>query len=56
MLVFDIVVNGEVKETVKPMSQRMKDILVTMQEKMKDVKAKYGHHGNNVQVKKRILR
>ncbi|WP_248926539.1 mechanosensitive ion channel protein MscL [Paenibacillus hamazuiensis] len=52
MLVFDIVVNGEVKETVKPMSQRMKDIYLLTQGKLKEVKAKYG---SNVQVRKRIL-
>ena len=52
MLVFDIVVNGEVKETVRPVSQRMKDIYLLMQGKMKDIKGKYG---SNVQVRKRIL-
>jgi hypothetical protein len=42
MVVFDIVLNGEVKETIKPMNQRLKDIYAYMAEQKKRIKAKYG--------------
>jgi len=52
MLVYDIVVNGEIKETIKPRKIRLKEIYTFMQEQTKLMKAKYG---DNVKVNGRMV-
>lgn len=52
MIVYDIVVNGEIKETIKPRKNRLKEIYVFMQEQTKLMQAKYG---DNVKVKGRMV-
>jgi hypothetical protein len=42
MLVYDIVVNGIVKETIKPRKERLKEIYSFMLEQSKLMKLKYG--------------
>lgn len=52
MVVFDVVVNGEVKETIRPLNQRLKDILKLMQAQKQVIARKYG---SNAMIKRRIL-
>lgn len=41
MIVFDVVVDGEVKETIKPVNQRLKEIYAYVQEESARVREKY---------------
>ncbi|GGG81507.1 mechanosensitive ion channel protein MscL [Paenibacillus radicis (ex Gao et al. 2016)] len=41
MIVFDVVVDGEVKETIKPVNQRLKEIHVYVQEEAVRVQEQY---------------
>ncbi|EGL15353.1 mechanosensitive ion channel protein MscL [Paenibacillus chitinolyticus] len=52
MIVYDIVVNGEVKETIRPQKLRLKELYAYMLEQSKQMKMKYGE---NTRVLKRIL-
>jgi hypothetical protein len=52
MVVYDIVLNGEVKETIKPLDQRLKNMYYHTKEQIKLMKAKYG---KNIVVNRRIL-
>ncbi len=52
MIVYDIVVNGEVKETIKPHKSRLKEIYAYMLEQSKLMRNKYG---DNVKIKGRIV-
>jgi hypothetical protein len=52
VIVYDIVVNGEVKETIKPRINRLKEIYTFMIEQSKLMKKKYGE---NITIKRRIL-
>ncbi|MEC0228785.1 MULTISPECIES: mechanosensitive ion channel protein MscL [Paenibacillus] len=52
MLVYDIVVNGEIKETIKPRKNRLKEIYSFMLEQSKLMKVKYGE---NVKIKGRMV-
>ncbi|MEW9700719.1 mechanosensitive ion channel protein MscL [Paenibacillus sp. SI8] len=52
MIVYDIVVNGEIKETIKPRKNRLKEIYAYMLEQSKLMKAKYGE---NVKIKGRMV-
>ncbi|QAY68166.1 mechanosensitive ion channel protein MscL [Paenibacillus protaetiae] len=42
MIVFDVIVNGEVKETIKPLNQKLKDIYLFMQKESHGLTQKYG--------------
>ncbi|NEW08483.1 mechanosensitive ion channel protein MscL [Paenibacillus sp. SYP-B3998] len=52
MIVYDIVVNGEIKETIKPRKNRLKEIYAYMLEQSKLMKVKYGE---NVKIKGRMV-
>jgi hypothetical protein len=52
MIVYDIVLNGEIKETIKPKKNRLKEIYSYMLDQTKLMKAKYGE---NVKIKGRIV-
>ncbi|SDO44384.1 hypothetical protein SAMN04487897_11473 [Paenibacillus sp. yr247] len=52
LIVYDIVLNGEIKETIKPRKNRLKEIYTFMLEQTKLMKAKYG---DNVKIKGRIV-
>ncbi|MDB5053718.1 MAG: hypothetical protein JWM44_1768 [Bacilli bacterium] len=52
MIVFDVVVNGEVKETIQPVIQRLKAMYDYMKEQMKIMKKKYGE---DIQLNRRII-
>ncbi|MGO4270072.1 mechanosensitive ion channel protein MscL [Paenibacillus sp. TAF58] len=52
MIVYDIVLNGEIKETIKPRKNRLKEIYAFMVEQSKLMKAKYG---DNVKIKGRMV-
>lgn len=52
MIVYDIVLNGEIKETIKPKKNRLKEIYSYMLEQTKLMKDKYG---DNVKIKGRIV-
>jgi hypothetical protein len=52
VIVYDIVLNGEVKETIKPIKKSLKEIYAYMLEQTKLMKAKYGE---NVKVKGRMI-
>lgn len=52
MVVYDIVLNGEIKETIKPRKNRLKEIYAFMLEQSKLMKAKYG---DNVKIKGRMV-
>lgn len=51
-VVYDIVVNGEIRETIKPRKVRLKEIYTFMLEQTKLMKAKYG---DNVRIKGRMV-
>jgi hypothetical protein len=51
-VVYDVVVNGEVKETIKPMNKRLKNMYSYMMEQIVVMKLKYG---NTVIVNRRIV-
>jgi hypothetical protein len=42
MVVFDVVLNGEVKETIKPINQRLKDVYSYVKDQIELMKLKYG--------------
>jgi hypothetical protein len=52
IVVFDVVVNGEVKETIKPGNQRLQNIYAFMKTQIQLMKQKYG---NGVRVDRRIV-
>jgi hypothetical protein len=52
VVVYDVVVNGEVKETIKPMNQRLKNIYIYVKEQIELMKEKYG---NGIIVNRRIV-
>jgi hypothetical protein len=52
MVVFDIIVNGEIKETIKPRTQKLKAMVEFVKEQMKVMKLKYG---NNIVVNRRFI-
>lgn len=52
MVVYDIVVDGEVKETIHPMNQRLKNMYAYVKEQIKLMKSKYG---SNIRVNRRIV-
>jgi hypothetical protein len=52
LIVYDIVLNGEIKETIKPRKNRLKEIYAFMLEQSKLMKAKYGE---NVKIKGRMV-
>lgn len=52
MIVYDIVLNGEIKETIKPRKSRLKEIYAYMLEQSKLMRAKYGE---NVKIKGRMV-
>lgn len=43
MVVFDIVVNGEVKETIMPINQRLKNVYTYVKDQIELMKVKYGN-------------
>ncbi|MBP1992012.1 mechanosensitive ion channel protein MscL [Paenibacillus eucommiae] len=52
MVVYDIVLNGEIKETIKPLRKSLKEIYAYMLEQSKLMKDKYGE---NVKIKGRMV-
>jgi hypothetical protein len=52
MIVYDIILNGEIKETIKPRKNRLKEIYAYMQEQSKLMRIKYG---DNVKILRRII-
>jgi hypothetical protein len=52
MLVYDVVVNGEIKETILPRKHRLKEIYHYMMEQNQLMQRKYGEH---VRLNKRIV-
>ncbi|MCC3375899.1 mechanosensitive ion channel protein MscL [Cohnella sp. REN36] len=52
MIVFDVIVGGEVKETIRPKTAKLKEIYVIVGEQMKQMKRKYGP---DVDVKRRMI-
>jgi hypothetical protein len=52
MVVFDIVVNGVVIETIKPKTQKLKSMLDFVKEQMIIMKRK---HGNNFIINRRFI-
>jgi len=51
-VVYDVLVNGEVKETIKPMNQRLKNMYTYVKEQIELMKLKYG---NSIVVNRRIV-
>ncbi|MFD1956260.1 mechanosensitive ion channel protein MscL [Paenibacillus thailandensis] len=51
MIVFDVVVNGEVKETIKPRTQKLKDICAFVQQESRSLTKKYG---SNIYLNRRV--
>lgn len=41
-VVYDVVVNGEVKETIKPINQRLQNVYSYVKEQIELMKKKYG--------------
>lgn len=52
MIVYDIVLNGELKETIKPRKKTLKEIYAYMLEQSNLMKAKYGE---NVIIRGRMI-
>ncbi|MBB6671039.1 mechanosensitive ion channel protein MscL [Cohnella nanjingensis] len=52
MIVFDVIVGGEVKETIKPKTVKLKEIYDIVNEQMKQMKRKYGR---DIDVKRRMI-
>ncbi|MEK0316311.1 mechanosensitive ion channel protein MscL [Cohnella sp. 56] len=52
MIVFDIIVGGEVKETLRPNTSRLKEIHDFINAQMRLMRSKYGYE---VRVMRRIL-
>jgi hypothetical protein len=52
MLEYDVVVNGEVKETIKPPDQRLQQIDAFVKQQVQLLKVKYG---NGIVLNRRVL-
>ncbi|MBJ9988242.1 mechanosensitive ion channel protein MscL [Paenibacillus sp. S28] len=52
MIVFDVIVHGEVKETIRPATQRLQHILAYVTEEAKILSKKYG---TAVKLNRRII-
>lgn len=52
MIVFDVIVHGEVKETIRPATQRLQHILTYVTEEAKILSKKYG---TSVNLSRRII-
>jgi hypothetical protein len=52
MIVYDIILNGEIQETIKPRKNRLKEIYDYMQEQTKLMKIKYGE---NIKISRRVI-
>lgn len=52
LVVFDVIVNGEVKETIRPKNQRLKNVYDYVKEQIALMKMKYG---NGIRVTRRIV-
>jgi hypothetical protein len=52
MIVFDIIVDGIVKETIRPNVRKLRDISVFVNEQMKLMRRKYGY---GVHIKRRMI-
>ncbi|WP_409346717.1 mechanosensitive ion channel protein MscL [Paenibacillus sp. MBLB4367] len=52
MVVFDVILNGEVKETIIPSSQRLKDICSIVKDQFDILKEKYG---SSIEVTRRLI-
>ncbi|KIL38517.1 mechanosensitive ion channel protein MscL [Gordoniibacillus kamchatkensis] len=52
MVVYDVVVNGEVKETIRPKTGRLKNVYAYVKEQIALMKLKYG---NGIVVTRRIV-
>jgi hypothetical protein len=49
---YDVVLNGEVKETIKPINQKLKDVYTYVREQIEMMKVKYG---SGITVNRRIV-
>jgi hypothetical protein len=52
MIEYDVILNGEIKETIKPINQRLKDMVKFVTEQFHVMKLKYGE---NVMIHRRIV-
>ncbi len=52
MVVYDIILNGEVKETIVPLNQRLKEMYWFMVDQLELLRKKYGE---NILIKRRVL-
>lgn len=52
MVVFDVVINGVVIETIKPKTQKLKAIVDFVKEQMVEMKRK---HGSNIIINRRFI-
>lgn len=52
MIVYDVIVDGAVRETIRPTAAKLRDISRFMKDQMKLMGRKYG---NQVQVKRRMV-
>jgi hypothetical protein len=52
VVVYDVVVNGEVKESIRPVNQRLKNVYVYVKEQIELMKLKYG---NGIIINRRIV-
>lgn len=52
MLAYDVIVDGTVRETIRPNAKKLRDISLFMKDQMKLMGRKYG---SNVQFKRRML-
>lgn len=52
MVVYDVIVNGEIKETIKPLNQRLQFIIAYVTEEARLMSRKYG---TTVYLSRRII-
>jgi hypothetical protein len=52
VVVYEVVVNGEVKETIRPKTQRLKNVYTYVKEQIELMKLKYG---NGIIVNRRLV-
>lgn len=52
IVVYDVVVNGEIKETIRPINQRLKNVCTYVKDQIALMKVKYG---NNIILNRRIV-
>ncbi len=52
MIVYDVIVNGKIQETIRPKRQKLREIYDYVNEQMKDMRRKYGQ---GVHVKRRMV-